>query len=299
MPLVGVSLEFGADRSALALLALVVEVDDLFHGDEVDDAFELILEADWELQWDGVCAEAVLDHVEAAPEVGTGAVKLVDEAEAWDGVAVSLTPDGFGLWLYAGNAVEDDDRAVEDAERALHLNGEVHVPGRIDDVDDVILPGAGRGGSGNGDAALLLLLHPVHRCGALVDLADLVDLLGVEEDALGDRGLTGVNVRNDADVSRSKERRCSCHLSPLEPEVAEGLVRLRHLVGLFTSLDCGAKVVRCIEELSGELVRHALAVALACSLYQPAYAEAQAALTANLHWYLVGGATNAARLHFD
>jgi hypothetical protein len=32
-----------------------------------------------------------------------------------------------------------------------------------------------------------------------------MDLLGVEEDALGDRGLTGVNVRNDADVSRSKE----------------------------------------------------------------------------------------------
>jgi hypothetical protein len=38
-----------------------------------------------------------------------------------------------------------------------------------------------------------------------MDLADLVDLLGVEEDALGDRGLAGVNVRNDADVSRSQE----------------------------------------------------------------------------------------------
>ena len=120
-------------------------------------------------------------------------------------MAVSLAPNGFGLWLYAGNAVKDDDRAVENSERTLHLNGEVHVPGRIDDVDDVILPGAGRGSGGNGDAALLLLLHPVHRCGALMDLADLVDLLGVEEDALGDRGLAGVNVRNDADVSRSQE----------------------------------------------------------------------------------------------
>ena len=120
-------------------------------------------------------------------------------------MAVSLAPNGFGLWLYAGDAVEDDDRAVEDPERTLHLNREVHVPGRIDDVDDVILPSAGRGGGGNGDAALLFLLHPVHGCGALVDLTDLMDLLGVEEDALGDRGLTSVNVRNDADVSRSQE----------------------------------------------------------------------------------------------
>ena len=48
--------------------------------------------------------------------------------------------------------------------------------------------------------ALLLLLHPVHRGRALVDLTDLVGAAGVVEDALGRRRLTGVNVRHNSDV---------------------------------------------------------------------------------------------------
>src|SRR5690606_1390212 len=51
------------------------------------------------------------------------------------------------------------------------------------------------------DAALLLLLHPVHRRGAVVHLADLVALAGVEQDALRRRRLAGVDVRHDAEVA--------------------------------------------------------------------------------------------------
>ena len=115
-----------------------------------------------------------MDHVDDAPEVGTGAVELVDEAEARDVVAVGLAPDRLRLGLDAGDAVEDDDGAVEDAEAALDLDREVHVSGRIDDVDAMIVPGARRGRGGDGDAPLLLLGHPVHRRRALVDFAELV-----------------------------------------------------------------------------------------------------------------------------
>ena len=43
-------------------------------------------------------------------------------------VLVGLTPDSLRLRLDAGDAVEDGDRAVEHAQRALHLQGEVDVP---------------------------------------------------------------------------------------------------------------------------------------------------------------------------
>ena len=43
-------------------------------------------------------------------------------------VLVGLTPDSLRLRLDAGDAVEARDRAVEDAERALDLEGEVDVP---------------------------------------------------------------------------------------------------------------------------------------------------------------------------
>ena len=42
----------------------------------------------------------------------------------------------------ARDAVEDGDRAVEDAQAALDLDREVHVPGRIDNVDPMVAPSA-------------------------------------------------------------------------------------------------------------------------------------------------------------
>jgi hypothetical protein len=72
---------------------------------------------------------------------------------------------------------------------------------RIDDVDAVIAPEAGRRGGGDGDAALLLLLHPVHDGSAFVDFTDLVGDPGVEQDPLRGRRLPGINVRHDADVA--------------------------------------------------------------------------------------------------
>src|SRR5690606_18122842 len=76
-------------------------------------------------------------------------------------------------------------------------------------------PETRRGGGGDGDAPLLLLLHPVHGRGALMDLADLVGLAGVIEDALGGRRLAGVDVRHDADVAIAFERMAAGHfLSP-------------------------------------------------------------------------------------
>jgi hypothetical protein len=53
----------------------------------------------------------------------------------------------------------------------------------------------------NGDAAFLLLLHPVHGGGAIMDLTDLVIDAGVEKDTLGRGRLAGVDVCADADIS--------------------------------------------------------------------------------------------------
>ncbi len=88
---------------------------------------------------------------------------------------VGLAPHGLGLGLDAGHAVEHDDGAVEDAQRALDFDGEVDVAGGVDEVDVEAAPGDGGGGGGDGDAALALLGHPVHLGFAVVDFAELVD----------------------------------------------------------------------------------------------------------------------------
>ena len=110
------------------------------HADQVDDAAEVGLDAPRQLDDQRGRAQPVGDHLDAAVELGADPVHLVDEADPRHAVAVGLPPDGLGLRLDAGDAVEDRDRAVEHAQRALHLDGEVDVAGRVDDVDGVVTP---------------------------------------------------------------------------------------------------------------------------------------------------------------
>ena len=117
-----------AGISRLGLLrAEIVGVDDGVHLDEIDDAGKVVLGADGELDDHGMGAQAILDHADAALEVGAGAVHLVDEDEAGNVVLVGLAPDRLGLRLDAGDGIEDDHATVEHAQRALDLDREVDV----------------------------------------------------------------------------------------------------------------------------------------------------------------------------
>ncbi len=140
-------------------------------------------------------------------------------------VLVGLTPDRLGLGLDAALGAQDGDRAVQHAQRALDLDREVHVAGGVDDVDAVpvlfgsggvvlqlgVAPVAGGGGGRDGDAALLLLGHPVHGGRAVVRFADLVIDACVVQDALGGRGLASIDMRHDANVSGHFQRNVSWH----------------------------------------------------------------------------------------
>jgi hypothetical protein len=148
-----------------------------------------------------VCPEPVAHRLDGVLEVGADAIHLVDVGDPRHAVLVRLAPDGLRLGLDAGDGVEERDRAVEHAQRALDLDREVDVPGGVDDVDPVVIPLAGGRRRGDRDPPLLLLLHPVHDRGALVDLAHLVRATRVVEDPLRGRGLAGVDVRHDPDVA--------------------------------------------------------------------------------------------------
>src|SRR6266581_4956102 len=197
----------------------VVVVHDLHLADQVDDAGEELARAERQVDRDDVGAEPLAHHLDAHLEVRAHAVHFVHEDDAGDVVAVGLAPDGLGLRLDAAHGVEHGDGTVQDPEGTLHFDGEVHVPGGVDDVDAIRLaaarPEGGGGGGGNGDAALLLLLHPVHRGGAVVHLAQLVGAAGVVQDPLGRSRFPGIDVGHDANVANAIERCGARHCSPL------------------------------------------------------------------------------------
>ena len=183
------------------------------HAHEVDHARVARLDAYRQLDDRGDAAEALLDRAQTEVKIGTRTVHLVDEAHARYAVLVGLAPHRLGLRFDTRDTVEHRYCAVEHAERTLDLHGEVDVTGRVDDVDSVVVPECGGRGGRDGDAALALLLHPVHRGRTLVDLTDLVVATGVEEDPLGGGGLARVDVGHDPDVAGSFEGVAYVHLA--------------------------------------------------------------------------------------
>jgi hypothetical protein len=134
-------------------------------------------------------------------EVGAGAVHLVDEREARHAVLVGLAPHGLGLRLHAADGAHTNTAPSSTRSERSTSMVKSTCPGvsmmlkRCSGTGLVhALPEAGGRGRGDGDAALLLLLHPVHGGGAVVHFADLVIDAGVEQDALGRRGLAGIDV---------------------------------------------------------------------------------------------------------
>ena len=87
---------------------------------------------------------------------------------------------------------------------AFDLDGEIDVPGCIDDVDVVVPPGGVGRGAGDGDAALAFELHRVHLGAHAILAADIVDRMhavGVEEDPLRQGRLPTINMGGDPNVT--------------------------------------------------------------------------------------------------
>jgi hypothetical protein len=165
-----------------------------------------------QLDGDGRRAEAGPHAVHDGRRIGAGAVALVDKGDARDLVAVGLAPHRLALRLDAADGVEDGDGAIEDPQAALDFHGEVDVARGVDQVDEVLTPAESSGGSGDADAALLLLLHPVGEGRAVMDLAEARDDAGVEQDALGRGRLACVDVRDDPDVADLRKRSGPSHV---------------------------------------------------------------------------------------
>jgi hypothetical protein len=97
-------------------------------------------------------------------------------------------------------AEQYEDGAVEYAERAFDLGDEIAVSRGVDEVDPAIADGIRGDGRADRDATAALDLAGVGLGVACVDAPELTDDAGVEEQALGQAGLTRVDVRQNANV---------------------------------------------------------------------------------------------------
>ena len=84
--------------------------------------------------------ELLAAGLEGAEEVGALAVEHVDEDDAREPELLGARPDAARVHLDAHDAADDDERALDDPQRAGRVGLEAGVAGRVDHVDLAALP---------------------------------------------------------------------------------------------------------------------------------------------------------------
>jgi len=143
------------------------------------------------------------DRPQHASGVGTGPVDLVHEEQHRQLQPLQRAHQHAGLRLHALDGGDDQDHAVQDAQHPLHLGDEVGVAGSVEQVDGDVADAERRDRGPDRDAALPLERQRIGLGGTRIDAADLVDGTGGEQQPLGERGLSGVYMRQDAKVEQS------------------------------------------------------------------------------------------------
>ncbi len=174
--------------------------EDRFLAQQVDDSGKAILLPQGQSDNQRVSPQLVPQTLDRGPEVGPQAIHFINEGQLGHPVAIRLPPNRLRLRLHPIDGIKNPDGAVQDPERPLHLDGEIHMPRGIDDIDHAPLPMAGGHRRGDGDPPFLFLGHPVHHRGAVMHLSHLMGLAGVIKNAFSQGGLAGVDVGDDPDI---------------------------------------------------------------------------------------------------
>ena len=142
-------------------------------------------------------------RVEHGVDVCPGAVDLVDEDQGRYAESLQRAHEDPRLRLHALDGGQHQHGAVQHAEDTLDLGDEVGVAGGVDDVDVDVAEREPDDGGLDRDAATAFEREAVGAGGAGVDRPGPVDDPGVVQESLGEGGLTGVDVGEDAQVETS------------------------------------------------------------------------------------------------
>ena len=167
----------------------------------VDDAGELVLDADRDVHRDALRRELRAERLERAEEVGALAVEHVHEDEAREPELLAEAPCARCPDLDAHHARDGDEHAVDDARSRPQLALEGRVAGDVEQVELSLLPGHVRERHRDRELAVVLVLVGVGDCRPRLDGAEAVDRAGLEEERLDERRLPRPAVADDGDVT--------------------------------------------------------------------------------------------------
>src|SRR6059058_1118244 len=198
--LVDLRLELGRNLHRLTL-ALTLGTHVRAHVQEVDDARELVLCPDRQVDRDAVLAQLLLQRAEHAEEIGALAVEHVHEQNARQVALRRPGPVPSRLHLDTHHAAHDEQRTFDDAKRGDRVSDESRVAGRVDQVDLAVLPLRVADARGERHVSSLLVLVPVGNRRPRLDRPEPVRRAGLEQHRFHERRLSRPAVSDDGDVA--------------------------------------------------------------------------------------------------
>src|ERR1044071_4208930 len=93
--------------------------DDCLIGNQVNNALEHILSADGQLNGNRIAVQSFFDLCNNSKEISTGAIHLVNEADARNFILIHLAPHGFRLRLDTTYGAEKRNGPIEHTKRTL------------------------------------------------------------------------------------------------------------------------------------------------------------------------------------
>ena len=172
-----------------------------FQVQQVDDAAEVLLRADGEVEREWPGREVVAHGGDGAVEVGVLLVQLVDRHDPRLVRPVAVLPRDFGADCKLRCGSDDHDRGLRGPQTADHLAREIEEAGRIEDVDLVAVVLGKADAEVDRDLLLLFLGLEVHGGRGLVGGAHACDGAGGEKHGLREHGLAVVRVAQQNHVS--------------------------------------------------------------------------------------------------
>src|SRR5690606_5586369 len=193
--------------------------------------------------------------------------------------------------------------------RTINLYGKVNVTRSVDNVYDILMirPFPGSLGSRTGDrnSTLLLLLHPVHSGGTIVNFTDFMGEPCIIQYTLRRGCLTCVDVGSDANIARiskvlAHELIMLCYIrlgGKVLSEVGKSAVRFGHFMRIFLSFHGIAFTFAGGEQFCCQFLGHAFTIAFAGETDQPLHPDRNLALGVDLRRNLEGCTTNPPATH--
>ena len=150
-----------------------------------------------------VQADDVLDLRGDALRLGLRQVDLVEHRKHFEVLLDRLVAVRDGLCLDALCRIDDEQRALAGGERPGHLVGEIHVAGRVDDVELIVLAVGSAEHERHalrldGDAAFTLDVHGIEDLSGHLPLRQRSAQL---DESIGERRLAVIDVRDDGEIA--------------------------------------------------------------------------------------------------